>query len=733
MLSLSEAFLAIKIKKANQALLDSQASNVPSNQGGRGSDPARTDNAPEIPRQLPSAQHIVGKEPTAGTANDSTTGNGTENPHHGRTKEKRGTVVPSGGQQPAGPETVRSAHDADTILRVPGDLVGNLRWRRFVIDKTTTEEKNAIYNYCKTDPIFFVNCFLWAYDPRKDHDKVEPFILWTYQESALLEIIEHIIEGKDLVIEKSRDMGASWLCLIAFTYLWLFRPHCAFICISKDAEAVDKYGSPGSLFSKIDFMLDMMPIWMLPGGYNAEDDRCRKRMTFMNPENKSSINGFAPTGNSMVGDRATAVFLDEFSLIEEANSILSRTSNVTRCRIFNGTHRGLGNAFFRICNTEESKMDKIIMHWTDHPIQSRGLYYSDKESGRVEILDKNYQYDPEFEFNKTGFPEGGLRPGVRSPYYDSECRRKMDAEEIARELDIDPVRSSSQFFEPMVIFDLVKRYAREPDWIGRLDYDATAGIPRQLERDENGDLKLWMPNIVARPPAAVYAVGIDVSQGVGSTPSTITILNCETGDKVGEWANACLRPEEFGAYAVALCRLFHGYTGDPAQMAWEYHGPGSAFGRAVIELGYYFYYRNETDGTFMRTATDKPGFDSRGHNKENLLTEYRAALKHRLFLNYSELALKECLLYSRGTANKIINARQATVKTRGGAQQTHGDRTIADALAWRMCRYLGFGENPELVRKEKVITVAPINNTMRQRMMQHDRSTVSSWRGVRRK
>lgn len=59
---------------------------------------------------------------------------------------------------------------------------------------------------------FFLNGFGWTYDPRRHPFAKLPFILYSFQVKAMADLLD-VIAKEDLLIEKSRDMGASWLCL----------------------------------------------------------------------------------------------------------------------------------------------------------------------------------------------------------------------------------------------------------------------------------------------------------------------------------------------------------------------------------------------------------------------------------------------------------------------------------------------------------------------------------------
>ena len=190
---------------------------------------------------------------------------------------------------------------------------------------------------CSKDVMFFISLFVWQYNPlRKGGREVGPFVPWKFQRRAVLKVpgvhwsgeeIERIDDAgilwciqkdRSLLIEKSRDMGASWLCLLVFLWLFLFRPYQKFLCISRNELAVED-ADPDSLFWKLDFVLEHLPAWLLPRkGIN------RVKRFFGNNDNGSSITGQASTGLAGVGGRATAMLIDEFSMIKEDKEVRQR-------------------------------------------------------------------------------------------------------------------------------------------------------------------------------------------------------------------------------------------------------------------------------------------------------------------------------------------------------------------------------------------------------------------------
>ena len=568
--------------------------------------------------------------------------------------------------------------------KVPAGRVKNLAFRRRLNADCRADAglRKAVREACRADIRFYVNAWVWQFNPRRKGtaDEIDPFVTWDFQGDALLKLLGAIENDHDALIEKSREMGASWMCLIAFEWLWHFHKNKQLLVISRSAEAVDD-PSPDSLFWKIDFIHRHLPDWLMPLGWTARRDR--QQMIFKNPETDSTITGEASTGRAGVGGRATAMFIDEFSQIKEGYEVLHRTSDTTGCRIFNGTHLGQSGAFFEL--TQRVDMPKLVLHWTQHPEKVKGLYRWDVLENKVEVLDTGYTFPPDYQFVTDGSPTGGPFPGIRSVWYDEQCKRKGSARAVAIDLDINPQGSVSQFFDAITVKSLIAEYATAPFWEGTIHYERDTGRHPELVPGAGGPLKLWVhPTHRGGVPHSTYAAGADCAAGTGATPTCMSVIDGRTGVKVAEYADPFVSPEEFAPYAVALCNLFSDGTGEGAAFAWELAGPGLKFSLKVIELGYRNVYYRTDEHDLVKKVSTRPGWTPTPNNKRTLLDDYRAALYGRRIENRSERALKETLAFKYGEKGDVLHAQEASLNDPTGARVNHADRVIADALAWKM-------------------------------------------------
>lgn len=566
---------------------------------------------------------------------------------------------------------------------VPKGTHKNLEFRREMLQFGSRSASNGaiLASMCADDALFFFNTFCWTFDPRITECPALPFVTFRFQDDAIATLCDAI--GKeDCLIEKSRDMGASWLSLGLFTWRWLFFEMQTFMLVSRNEDYVDKSGDPKSLFWKIDFLLDSrrMPSWLLRG-YSQK--KHRKRLHIFHPQTRSVIDGESTTGDVARGDRRTAIFMDEYAAfdVDAGYRALNSTQSATDSRIYNSTPQGEGNAF-----SDQAKNESVLklrLHWSQHPRKRRGLYTSNEE-GVLQILDPDYEFPEGYEFvlMRDGKP--------RSPWYDRECKRTPIPTLIAQELDIDYLASGGQFFDPQLLDRVLAQSAIPPFLRGDLQFDQDGGSPHFIA-DPKGSLALWTnPDAHGELPRdRRYTVGADVSHGTGASNSTLSIVDLKTGEKVGEFARSHnIMPQDFARIAVATCRWFN-----DAYLIWEANGPGRLFGNVVIdELGYRNFYHRRQEDKVVKTRTDIPGWWSTKQTKEPLLGMYQLALARGQFINHSKIAIEECRRYMiQGDGSVAHSDSIAGAKDPTGARDNHGDRVIADALA---CRALK--ERPDL-------------------------------------
>ncbi len=579
--------------------------------------------------------------------------------------------------------------------KVPREWRGNLRLRHRLLTEAdgNRQKQRALRLACKEDILFYINTFVWQFNPKKKGEQVGPFITWDYQEDALMArpetwdgdlnrpekgILWCFEHDRTAVIEKSREMGASWLFLIFQDWLCLFHEYTQTLNISRSADAVD-CKSPDSLFWKLRFMHARLPGWL-------RGEIVEQSMYMEYKESRSWATGEASTGRAGVGGRAAVIFVDEFSQIKEDTEVRQRTANTADCRFFNGTHLGTETEFYRL--TDSPEIVKIVMHWSQHPDKKKGLYKFDPVTNKIVVLDTSYEFPADYQFVYEALPAGGPYPGLRSPWYDWKCGDIGSNRGVAMELDINPEGSVSQFIsKPEQLVSLIRTYCRSADWRGKVMYDPDTGRPAGLVQDSAGPLSLWLlPRPDGGMPRGLYKIGSDLSSGVGATNSCLSIVLATTGEKIGEYVTPFVLPDQMAYLAIALGWLFKTEAGEGAQIVWEKRGPGTVYGNKLVELGYGNIYRVLRASRKLQFSDTEPGWNPTVDNKRVLLEDYRAALLSRQFLNRSEVALREFFQFKYQRDGSVVHSGEESRDEPSGARANHGDRVIADALAWMLSK-----------------------------------------------
>lgn len=330
---------------------------------------------------------------------------------------------------------------------------------------------------------FFINTFGWTFDPRPEHEPYHlPFITFEYQERAIAMVIDHIDNGRDLFIEKSRDMGISWLIFVwIILWYWLFRDGVSFLDGSYKEALVDDR-TLDSLFGKLDYALRALPSWLLPPHFKF--DKHRTKLRLVNPANSNLISGDTMNPDFARGSRKTAVLFDELGFWDYAQDAWGSAGDSTSCRIANSTPKGYNfNAMLR-----ESGIDIATFHWKDHPLKDEKWYEFEKNRRSPEEvaqeLDISYSKSqegrcyPEWndQFVKRGSfpydPDLPLLVGWDFGKTDDTAIIWMQEERDGRFRIVDTYRKTGKnidFFVPFVTgiipSDTVEKYAYTPEEI----------------------------------------------------------------------------------------------------------------------------------------------------------------------------------------------------------------------------------------------------------------------------
>lgn len=293
---------------------------------------------------------------------------------------------------------------------------------------------------CRRNPIYFFNSYLYT-DKNKtiftdESPDVLPFILFPFQEEYVTEIWKSIIEGNkpvaerdpneltNVFIEKSRQMGLSWMTCGIFLYGFLFHQH-KYTIISRTADEVDKLGDMDSMFEKIRFMIRNLPSWMLPRGFSKEmsKDRTNAYMNISDPNSQASITGKTANPDAGRGGTRNAIFMDEMAFMQNAQAINKAATSNTSCVIYNSTPNGEGNEFYRMRKLTMNRkwpngdilppeIKWLRYHWTDHPYYDKEWYEAKIKGKSKETVAQEFEISYNTAIVWRVYPEFPPEPSV---------------------------------------------------------------------------------------------------------------------------------------------------------------------------------------------------------------------------------------------------------------------------------------------------------------------------------
>ena len=562
--------------------------------------------------------------------------------------------------------------DGGWYHRVPKEPVANLLFRRSLLRQAELDPylQDQLWLMCQRDFLFFFNVFCYIFEPRSKRPL--PFITWPVQDKAIQHLVGQIMDPewirRDTPIEKSRDMGLTWLCIAIFVWIFVFHDNCLGGIGSRTQELVEDKNNHKALFWKIDYILDRLPPWMRPKIYKAEMKR-------MNLDNGSSINGDSTNPDMFRSDRLLYVYLDEFAAVRDGSSILKAVRDVTFCVIMCSTHQGVRTAFYETIKQARAEKPESILrvHWRDHPFKSRGLYTS-KPGESITILDENYPFPKDYPFIMDG--------RLRSVAYDNEARTRHPRE-MAQEWDIDPAGADWQYFDGPFVEMLKVSMARPPIWRGEIEYRIE---PLQFQRfvpTENGRFLFWCE--LAPDGWALrdrqYAIGADCARGVRSSNSVLDVGDRKSRELVCEFADARVKMDELAEIAAALGQCFGGMD-EEAFLMFEANGPGSEFKDFLWRAGYRNVYMRVSEKRIDKKKTKEPGWWCNNEGKKLFYAHYYTALREGTFINRSMDNLDEhhSIVWTTSDVIKHVNEIEDDDVDPAGAGYNHGDRVTAAVL-----------------------------------------------------
>jgi len=580
---------------------------------------------------------------------------------------------------------------------VPKDPIANLKWRIAVREAALDDVdlQDQLRQACFSDLLFFFNGFLTLVEPRATIKEI-PFITWPHQDGVFLEMDEAISsceqtgEMIDVLCPKSREQGGTFGYLGVILRRWLRDRRFKAGLVTRNEDMVDSKTNEDTLIFKLVAMLEALPFWLRPRGFDFEKHRLLSEHILYNPETQGTIKGSAAVADLFRQGRLTVLAFDEAGSKEwitggKDYEAMASTSNTTRCRILVSTYGADSGMFFESCQEPMGRTKLLKLDWRDNPVHSHlaftmggGFYAARNESDQPAVNEYVKENKDTIErLVRRGFLK---EHRLISPWYIGHCLRPgATPRSIAREIDMDARGAVGKVFESELMDAMKKDVVRPPVWQGTPKFDPDTLELLALVPMENGPLKLWFqPGLANEPPDGPYTVGADIAAGGVSeyaSNSSAVGLNRNTGEQVMEYVERGGGGAKFGRTVVGLCRWLRN-----AFLGWESSGVSGAFGKEIIEELFYpdVYYPEVQNRTgIARDST--PGWKNNSEDaKDELFSLMKDGMAGNEFLPRSEDLIRECCEYEYD-GGKVVHKPTKLAKTDA---KGHGDRCIAAGVAW---------------------------------------------------
>lgn len=246
------------------------------------------------------------------------------------------------------------------------DYVAEFRWRLAVLARLRAEPATlaAFRAHYAQHPADFIDDWGVTFDPRNLNVRrpaLVPFRLFPRQRELIEEIHLHWQNREPLLIEKSRDIGASWVVVAFAVSMCLFTRGMTIGFGSRKEMYVDEVGAPKTLFWKARRFILSLPREFRTG-WTERKNSAHMRLTF--PATDAVITGEAGD-NIGRGDRTSLYVIDESAYLQRPHLIEASLSATTDCRIDLSSVNGMANVFAE--KRHSGRVKVFIFDWRDDP------------------------------------------------------------------------------------------------------------------------------------------------------------------------------------------------------------------------------------------------------------------------------------------------------------------------------------------------------------------------------
>jgi len=292
--------------------------------------------------------------------------------------------------------------------------------------------------YCEASIEWFADHWVNTYDP-KGVEKVIPFNLFPKQREFLRWLAMHERQAvetrhdQEVIVEKSREMGATWLCCLYAIHGWLFRPGYSVGFGSRILELVDTIGDPDSIFEKLRMLIRGLPLWLWPRRFSFQKHSAEGKL--INPTNDATIRGEGGDGIGR-GGRTGVYFIDEAAFIPHPDLVDSSLLSNALLRVNVSTPNGLGNSFAR--KRFSFAHERIFtLKWTDDPRKDAAWYQHMRDTYDEVTVASNIDIDYTASVQGITIPAAWVRSAINLPL--EESAQKSAGLDVADEGDNESV------------------------------------------------------------------------------------------------------------------------------------------------------------------------------------------------------------------------------------------------------------------------------------------------------
>jgi hypothetical protein len=315
------------------------------------------------------------------------------------------------------------------------------------------------------DPVGWINEHVWIASPWEDGarkrlrkmrmrlfpDQVATVAAWIDLD-RLAETGEVVF--RNIVIEKSRQIGETWLFAAVICWLLHYQRGLVGGCLHKVGAEIDDGGERNtplkSLFGKVRYIdgnlardtpgVGQLRFWPLSNQGPARIE---------NQANGATVYGEGQKDDPFRGSTLDFALIDEAAFVRHGESVHAALSDACPDgKAYLSTVHGDDNVHARIADEQPEGWTYLRLHWSTHPVHSQGVHVAaaldyDANGNEVGVAE---QGDPDCELCQATLagivwsanaPRAHRYPGkLTSPYYDKAVLDKTD-EQVATELDID--------------------------------------------------------------------------------------------------------------------------------------------------------------------------------------------------------------------------------------------------------------------------------------------------------